>query len=170
MASVYNNPWVLSGTHRNRVFVGGSYAASQRSLLDRLRVVVDAERFIPIIADEYPLPQPDRDIHDVTLFLLHACKLAVFECSTLSGALMEIERLADYGIQRALLLYQSQSTIAWPLNPTSWRTSQMLKSLVTEQESRLVVRPYFRVRDAEAETRRFLKAVRRSSYGKLHSL
>ncbi len=164
------NPSNLPGSHRTRVFVGGSYAQSQRMLLQTIETAVAGEGFDPIVADAFVLPQPDRDIHDVTLYLLHACKLAVFECSTLSGALMELERLPDYGIRKALLLYQSQHQTPWPVNPQAWYMSQMVKSMALEHHDRMVVRPYFRVSQAMRETRAFLRAVRRSTYGKLHHL
>lgn len=125
---------------------------------------------MPLIADRFALPRPERDIHDVTLFLLHACRLAIFEVSTLSGALMEIERLADYGIRKALLIYQHPLRKPWPSVPDSWRNSQMIKSLVIEQHEKLIVRPYARPADAAVESRRFLSAIKRSIYGKLHSL
>ena len=122
------------------------------------------------MADRFELHDPKRDVHDVTLWLLHACRLAVFEVSTLSGALMEIERARDYGLQKALLLYQHPAGLAWPRHDAAWRTTQMLKSLVRETQKWLVVRPYTRPHDAKRETRNFLKAIRRSAYGQLHGL
>ena len=170
MAAGMRNPSSLPGTHRNRVFLGGSYAAGNRSLLTLLEATVRQARFEPVIADQYSLLRPERDIHDVTLFLLHACRLAIFEVSTLSGALMEIERLADYGLQRALLLYQHPGGQAWPRYPSSWRSSQMLRSLALEQQGKIVVRVYTRPRDAVREGIAFLRAIRRSVYGRLHGL
>ncbi len=105
MASM-QNPSQLPGSHRDRVFVGGSYVANNRALLSALEKEVQAANFLPIVADQFNLASPDRDIHDVTLWLLHACRLAIFEVSTLSVALMELERVGDYGIRKALLLYQ----------------------------------------------------------------
>lgn len=83
---------------------------------------------------------------------------------------MEIERFSDYGVRRALLLYQSQRKTPWPANPAGWNTSRMMMSLAREHAYRIVVRPYNRPRDAEREVRSFLRAVKRSAYGKLHSL
>lgn len=170
MSAAILDPSALPGTHRTRVFVGGSYAQTQRNLLGRMEQAVRASRFEPIVADRFALLRPERDVHDVTLFLLHACRLAIFECSTLSGALMEIERLPDYGTRRALLLYQSQARTPWPVNADAWYMSQMVKSMALEQQERLAVRPYFRPAGAEREIRAFLRAVRRSDYGKLHGL
>ncbi len=67
----------LPGTHRDRVFVGGSYAHDSRRLLELLSTAVTESGFVPVVADEYPLEHPERDVHDVTLWLLHACRLAV---------------------------------------------------------------------------------------------
>jgi hypothetical protein len=152
------------------VFVGGSYALANRKLLEGIGAAVREGGYDPIVADDFELPRPDRDIHDVTLFLLHACRLAVFEVSSLSGALMEIERLSDYGVQKALLLYQHPGGLAWPKYPDAWKTSQMLQSLALEQSERLVVRVYTRPTDAFRMTRAFLAAIRRSNYGKLHGV
>jgi hypothetical protein len=160
----------LPGTHRDRVFVGGSYARDNEKLLHGLATAVRDRRFVPIIANDFDLLHPDRDIHDVTLWLLHACRLAIFEVSTLSGALMELERLSDYGLRKALLLYQHPGGLPWPRIPAAWRTTQMLKSLAIEHQDRLVVRPYTRPVDAFGEAGNFLRAVRRSAYGKLHRL
>jgi len=160
----------LPGGHRERVFIGGSYAPANRRLLADLADAVSRERFIPILADEYALPAPDRDIHDISMWLMHACRLAVFEASSLSGALMELERVSDYGIWRALLLYQHPQRLSWPRHPDAWRTTPMLKSLAMEQQDRLVVRAYARPAEAFGETGNFLRAIRRSSYGKLHGL
>lgn len=164
------DPSQLPGTHRMRVFVGGSYAPDNRKLLVGISQAVRDGGYNPIVADDFALPRPDRDIHDVTLFLLHACRLAVFEVSSLSGALMEIERLSDYGVQKALLLYQHPGGLAWPKHPGAWRTSQMLQSLAMEQSERLLVRAYTRPADAFRMTMGFLAAIRRSKYGKLHGV
>jgi len=83
---------------------------------------------------------------------------------------MESERVGDYGIRKALLLYQHPGGLSWPTNPLAWRTTQMLKSLAMEHSSRYTVRPYVRPADALMEVRNFLRAVKRSAYGKLHGL
>jgi hypothetical protein len=164
------NPSKLPGSHRDRVFVGGSYAMNNLTLLGAIEKEVRGSGFVPIIAHNFQTPLPDRDIHDVTLWLLHACRLAVFEVSTLSGALMELERMGDYGIRKALLLYQHPGGLAWPTHPMAWRTTQMLKSLVVEQSERCTVRSYIRPKNALTEVRNFLRAIKRSAYGKLHGL
>lgn len=160
----------LPGSHRNRVFVGGSSVQDNLRLLNELKHAVCGARFVPIVASDYKLLHPERDVHDVTLWLLHGCRLAVFEVSTHSGALMELERLGDYGIRRALLLYQHPGGLSWPKNPSAWQTTQMLQSLALEQEHRLTVHAYARPAEACRHTQRFLQAVRRSVYGRLHGL
>lgn len=160
----------LPGTHRTRVFVGGGYATASRRFLVGLSQAVRDTKFEPVIADEFELDRPERDIHDVTLWLVHSCRIAVFEASSLSGALMEIERLSDYGVRRSLLLYQHPGGKVWPKDPDAWRTSAMLRSLALEQRERLHVAVYTRPQDAFRRTREFLTAIRRSVYGKLHGI
>lgn len=64
------DPSKLPGTFASRVFVGGSYKAAAaktgvapRALLERLRRMVLAADRHPILADEYRVGDPDRDIH-----------------------------------------------------------------------------------------------------------
>jgi len=164
------SPSQLPGTHRTRVFVGGGYAKASRAFLDGLSEVIQESGYVPIVADEFALPKPERDIHDVTLWLLHSCRVAVFEASEHSGALMEIERLMDYGIHKALFLYHHPRGKVWPDDPAAWEVSQMLRSLALEQDERFVVSVYIRPQDAFRQARRFLTAIRRSLYGKLHRI
>ncbi len=148
--------------------MGGSYTTGNRRLLDDIAEAIQGARLVPIVADRYALLQQERDVHDVTLWLLHACRLAVFEVSTLSGALMEIERLRDFGVKKALLLYHDPARRVWPEDGRAWHTTQMLKSLALEQAGVMSVRPYARPQEAVQETKAFVRAVRRSVYGKLH--
>src|SRR5947208_7052907 len=97
------DPSLLPGTYRTRVFVGGGFLPKSRRVLSVIESAVRSTRFEPILADNFTLLHPELDVHDVTLFLLHSCRLAVFELSTLSGALMEIERCGDYGLSKALV-------------------------------------------------------------------
>jgi len=164
------DPSNLPGTHRTRVFVGGSYLPVSREILEVIESQVRSSGFEPILADQFGLIEPDHDVHDVTLNLLHGCRLAVFDMTDLSGAMMELERCRDYGVFKALLLYHHPFRRSWPDDPTAWRTSAMVKSLVREDLGRFVVRPFVRPSGAAMETRRFLRAVRSSNYGQLHHL
>ena len=165
----------LPGTYRTSVFVGGSYAEDSRIFLGLLRKAMKKSGFHPVLAYDYKMPKVkgdvvNRDIHDVTLWLLHSCRLAVFETSEWSGALMEIERMADYGFHRALLLYYERHGQSWKTSPKAWKTSTMLKSYVLEHDNWLQVSVYTRPKDAVRQTREFLETMRRSDHGKLHSL
>ncbi|CAA9431839.1 MAG: hypothetical protein AVDCRST_MAG64-3550, partial [uncultured Phycisphaerae bacterium] len=76
-ATKLRDPSRLPGTFASRVFVGGSYKAAAaktgvapRALLERLkRMVLDAGLH-PILADEYRVGDPDRDIHHDAIWLL----------------------------------------------------------------------------------------------------
>src|SRR5258705_12108100 len=105
------DPSNLPGSYRSRVFLGGKYS-DKRSVLDTFADAVLSAGFHPIIADEYQLQIPQHDIHDVTMNLLHSCRLAVFELSELSGALMEIERTVDYGTW-CLILHFDPANQGW---------------------------------------------------------
>ena len=83
---------------------------------------------------------------------------------------MEIERLLEYGVHKALFLYHHPRGRIWPDDPGAWVVSQMLRSLALEQDECFVVSPYIRPRDAFRQARRFLTAIRRSVYGKLHRI
>lgn len=144
----------LKGAYERRVFVGGSYQDTKRSLLDDLAAAVRKERFVPVIADEYRIV--DESLHDQTLSLLHACRYAVFEASDLSGALMEIERTRDYGT-RTLILFRGVSG-------AEWKVSRMLNSFVTAGDPMVKVSAYMRPTTAVGNVRRWLVAMRRKIY------
>ena len=110
----------LRANIRSRVFIGGSYHTAPRALLSSLAAAVRDMTMIPVVADEYDLPVPEVDVHDTTLYLLHACRLAIFEVSGMSGALMEIERVADFGVH-ALVLYNDPKGRLGPHTATAGR-------------------------------------------------
>lgn len=128
------NPSTLEGTRRRRVFVGGSYDQSRRAQLDELVSAVRMIGYIPVVADWYKLEVPEIDIHDDTLALLHSCKLAIFELSVASGALMEIERVEDYGIE-TLVLFSTPSN-------ASHLPTRMLSSFIEVRRSTITLRGY----------------------------
>jgi hypothetical protein len=120
------DPSNLSGAFSSRVFIGGSYkvvAASSglppRTLLEELRKVVASEGLHPVIADEYEVIDPHLNIRHDAIYLLHACRLAAFELSEFSGALMEIERSADFGTHCLILHYSPSGNpleLSWMLS------------------------------------------------------
>ena len=144
----------LKGAYERRVFIGGSYHDTKRSLLDDLATAVRKERFVTVIADEYRVV--DETLHDQTLSLLHACRYAVFEASDLSGTLMEIERTRDYGT-RTLILFRGVSG-------ADWKVSRMLNSFVSAGDPMVKVSAYMRPTTAVGNVQRWLVAMRRRLY------
>jgi hypothetical protein len=126
------DPSSLPGSFASRVFVGGSYKAAAtaaagmtpRALLDKVKNAVVSEGLHPIVADEYEVANRDRDIHHDAIWLLSACRLAIFELTEFSGALMEIERTVDFGT-RCIVLHHDPTQ-------TGIRLSWMLSSFVFE--------------------------------------
>jgi hypothetical protein len=152
------DPSKLQGTRSTRVFIGGSYHGEARSLLGRFASVARRAGFFSIIADQYVLETPDRDVHDGTMTLLHNCRFAIFEASRASGAFMEIERVPDYGVI-ALVLYQQ---VAPPRMGESRRmASRMLSSFALVHSDRIQVSPYTDPNDASKQVRRWLSAMKK---------
>jgi hypothetical protein len=166
------NPSKLPGAYHTRVFVGGSYRQrspsgagspgrskgkpSPREILDLLREVVIGQRFEPILAAEFRVARPEKEIHHDALYLLHASKFAIFDLSEFSGALMEIDRAADYGT-RCLILYDDPGA-------TGWRVSWMLSSFVEEHHEKFDLHGYLDAGDARNRARNWLMDMRRKGY------
>ena len=131
------------------MFIGGSYVDSETSVLSYFGQVVKRRGFEPIVADDYEMPP--IAMHDITMYLLHSCRLAIFEASNPSGALMELERTADYGTL-CLVLYREQEGY--------WSQSAMLSSFVRQHEGRIRLGSYVRPRHTVAIIRRWLAAMR----------
>lgn len=149
------DPSRLPGAFASRVFVGGSYKAAAaatgmtpRALLDELRKVVIQQGLQPIVADEYQVVDPPRNIHHDAIYLLHACRLAIFELTEFSGALMEIERSADFGTY-CIILHRDPAG-------TGLRLSWMLSSFVQQHHARIRLYGYLGVGDAKNATRNWL--------------
>lgn len=104
----------IPGNYHKRVFIGGDY--SHRALITEIEGIVSNLGFIPIVADEYEMKE--EEIHDCTMRLLHCCKYAIFDISTISGALMEIERIRDYKT-KALILFSSREEKGIPKQQTT---------------------------------------------------
>ena len=143
--------FTLHRDYERRVFVGGCYHDPGLKLLNDFARVVRQEGFVPVIAADYPAT--DAQIHDLTLAMLHACPYAVFEVSAMSGALMEVERIRDYGTQ-TLLLYRGAST-------ADWSVSRMLKSFVRQEDPMVRVFNYVRPATASEFVRIWLQGIKR---------
>lgn len=104
----------IPGSYYKRVFIGGDY--SQRALITEIEEIVSNLGFIPVVADEYEMKE--EEIHDCTMRLLHCCKYAIFDISTISGALMEIERIRDYKT-KALIVFSSRVEKGIPKQQTT---------------------------------------------------
>ena len=172
------DPSKLPGSYKTRMFVGGSYrasaipqqalpvagkakatkkiAATPRQMLDHIRDIVVMENFDPVLAAEFRVGDPDREIHHDALFLLHACRLAIFDLSEFSGALMEAERAADYGTL-CLILYEDPAG-------SGWRVSRMLNSFVEEHIDRFQLHGYIGPDDAKNRVRNWLREMKRRKY------
>ncbi len=150
------NPSALPSHRKQRVFVGGSYQQGQREQLDIIRQIVEAEGFSPIVADEFTLRSED-DIHSETMALLHACGLAVFELSTFSGALMEIERLPDYPT-KALVLFA---------NPDNkhYLPSRMLSTFIGDHRDLISLKGYLSEDGIRQYVAAWLQQKKQEGYG-----
>jgi hypothetical protein len=159
-------PSTLPGSFSSRVFIGGSYKAAAslasglapRQLLDELRKVVRAAGLHPVIADEYEVEERDRDIHHDAMFLLHACRLAIFELSEFSGALMEIERTADFDTTCIILHHDPKGK--------GHRLSWMLSSFVQQHNRRIRLYGYTDLDEAKNATRNWLDEMKRLGHAK----
>ena len=109
-----------------------------------------------MLAAEFRVNRPEKEIHHDALYLLHASKLAIFELSEFSGAMMEIERAADYGT-RCLILYEDPAA-------TGWRVSWMLSSFVEEHQDRFDIHGYANAADAQNRARNWLMDMKRKGF------
>jgi len=131
------NPSELPGNFRSRVFIGGSYRTStpdaplvaSRQTLDELERLVQSLELHPVVADQFRVDEPDAEIHRDAIFLLHACRFAIFELSGFSGALMELERSVDFGTNCLILYHDPEGK--------GWRLSRMLSSFAVEHAARV---------------------------------
>ena len=153
------DPSMLPGTHHTRVFIGGSYVETETPVLQYFGEVVKARGFEPIVADQYAMSP--IALHDITMYLLHSCRLAIFEASNPSGALMELERTADYGTH-CLVLFREQEGY--------WSQSAMLTSLVTQHAARIELCSYVRPKSMKPIITRWLSKMkselRKAGYAK----
>jgi hypothetical protein len=154
--AILTDPKHRPGKYRERVFVGGSYESAARSRLDEIKQAIGDSGFTPVIADEIKLER-EEDIHHETMVLLHSCRLAVFEMSQPSGALMEIERLPDYGIYALVLFADPDSK--------GYRASRMLSTFVMQHDSTIALKPYLTPNMAKAYVTTWLGEMRGKGFG-----
>lgn len=127
-----------------------------RALLNELRDVVKMAGLDPVVADEYAVLNRDRDIHHDAIWLLAGCRLAIFELTEFSGALMEIERSADFGTH-CLILHHDPTALGLRL---SW----MLSSFVHEHQERIRLYGYLDVPDAKNQARNWINDMLRKGH------
>jgi hypothetical protein len=157
------HPSKLPGTFESRVFIGGSYKAAAaktglapRVLLEQLKTMVLGVGLCPILADEYQVGNPDRDIHHDAIWLLSSCRTAIFELTEFSGALMEIERSADFGT-RCIVLHHDPRKLGLRL---SW----MLTSFAQEHGDRISLYGYLTPDEAVNAARNWLNEMLRKRH------
>ena len=150
------DPAQCIGTYRSRVFIGGSYHLEMRSRLAGIKSEVIKAGFKPVVADEVQL-ENESDIHHETMVLLHSCRLAIFELSQLSGALMEIERVPDYGIE-TLVLFATPSSQAY-------LPSRMLSTFVDQHAASIMLKRYLSIAEAKRYVKQWLKSMRKAGFG-----
>jgi len=143
-------------SYRSRVFIGGSYHQEARDRLDNIKSAVKRAGYQPVVADEVQLENAE-DIHHETMVLLHSCRLAIFELSQLSGALMEIERLPDYGA-KSLILYADPDNRGWLI-------SRMLTTFVYQHQSLIQARGYVRLETMQEYIATWLEEMRKGGLG-----
>ena len=144
------------GTYRSRVFIGGSYHQEERSRLADIKAEIVKAAYEPVVADEVQL-ENEADIHHETMVLFRSCRLAIFELSQLSGALMEIERVPDYGIQ-ALVLFNAPSGQAY-------LPSRMLSTFIDQHAASISLKRYLSVAEAKRYVKQWLKSMRKKGFG-----
>jgi len=131
----------IEGTYETRVFIGGSYKPHLAILIEIRDFLRQDGTLVPILAFDYEMPR--EETHKHSLILLHNCRHAVFEVSSGSGQLMELERSRDYETE-VLVVYNTMDPVADPSHVTSmvksygttckgYRTLAELRRIVEEQ-------------------------------------
>jgi hypothetical protein len=82
----FPQPW------EQRVFIGGNYQ-THMPVIRHIEAIVNSLGYTPIVAFDVEIPH--ENTHHHTMLLLHTCGHALFEISSASGQLMEIERARE---------------------------------------------------------------------------
>jgi len=127
-----------------RVFIGGNYDVP--SSLFAIAEIVRARGYLPKLACNVTMmPDLEKNIHDGSLMLLHTCRYAIFDVTSYSGWLMELERTRDYGIKKVLLVRNTM----YP-GTVNKNISRMIKGMGK------TVKPYKKIGDLEPIIEEFL--------------
>ena len=150
------DPTLRIAKYRSRVFIGGSYHQEMRSGLDGIKAAVEVAGFHPVVADEVEL-ENDADIHHETMMLLHTCRLAIFELTRPSGALMEIERVPDFGIHTLILFNAPKES--------EYTGSRMLSTFVKEHQESILLSSYLQSEAIKQIVTDWLGVMRKEGFG-----
>jgi len=106
----------IEGTYETRVFIGGSFKPHLAILIEIRDFLRKDGRLVPVLASDYEMPRAET--HKYSLILLHNCRHAIFEVSSGSGQLMELERSRDYETE-VLVVYNTTDPSVDPSHVTS---------------------------------------------------
>lgn len=114
-------------TKDKNVFIGINYETSMPLLEEIKKTIIDLE-MNPIVPLDFSFPTDE--IHDVSMWLLHQCKYAIFDISHPAGQLMELERSLDYPLS-TFICYGSAHTSVMPLTLMKmmwkWQRGELFK-------------------------------------------
>ena len=107
----------------SRVFIGGNYDSPLNLFL--ISEFVRERGYFPRMASQVLMcPDLEKKSHENSLLLLHSCKFAIFDITSYSGWLMELERTRDYGIEDILLVRNAMEP-----QGLSKKVTDMIKSM-----------------------------------------
>jgi len=101
----------IPGDWGNRVFIGGDYVNYFYVINILKPLIIQSNKFVPIIASECIKPD-EMSIREHALLLLHNCKYAIFDISGRGGQLIEIERTFDYRTKAYYICAEGQQPTA----------------------------------------------------------
>ena len=129
------------GNFGDRVFIGGNYRHG--AALQNIKDAVVESGFTPIIVAEFDIQAGTE--RDSSLTLLRQCKFAIFEVTTHSGYIAELERVVDY---------QTVTLCLWD----SWGTEQpKISAMVTSNPAfQSNNKGYSSTRDMQEKAHQFL--------------
>lgn len=127
----------MPGTYNTRTFIGGNYACQFVVLLEIQKYVRELSKgfFIPVLAADYNIKQGEE--RNSCLRLLHNCRFAIFELTTPSGQMIEIDAAKNYGINFIVICnsYNQNPFYAPGINMTDVKSKIILYRSLAELES-----------------------------------